>query len=387
MKKRGLVVVGSGPAGVSAAESFRRHDGSLPVTVLTADTESPYERPPLSKQYLRGQDLDADDIALHPRQWYGDSDVRIVAATTVERVDPSAHTIIVDGDAWPYSSLVLACGAGPVPLPVPGGEHALQLRSLTDAARLRERCAQAASAVVVGAGFIGCEAAASLALSGLAVTLVAPEQVPHAQRLGEQAGHRLLDLLRAAGVRYAGGVHVRAAGHNAVHLDNGVTVNTDVVLAATGVAPRGALARDAGLNTRQGRIVVGADMSTSAPDVYAAGDVALAHNDSAGRCLAVEHWQDAVDQGAIAGANAAGGSERWEAVPGFWSTIGDATVKYHAWGDGYQQSRMIQRDNGFAIWYARDGATVGVLTHNADDDYDLGAALIAAGEAPPVPTS
>jgi 3-phenylpropionate/trans-cinnamate dioxygenase ferredoxin reductase component len=166
-----------------------------------------------------------------------------------------------------------------------------------------------------------------------------------------------------------------------------VSIDCELVLAATGVAPRGDLAADAGLHMRESRIVVGADMRTSSPDVYAAGDVAFAYNTASGRHLAVEHWQDAMDHGAVAGAQAAGGHATWHAVPGFWSSIGDATVKYHAWGDGFHSSRVMERDDGFTVWYEADGKAVGVLTCNADDDYDLGEALIAAGRPSPVSTA
>jgi NADPH-dependent 2,4-dienoyl-CoA reductase/sulfur reductase-like enzyme len=125
-------------------------------------------------------------------------------------------------------------------------------------------------------------------------------------------------------------------------------------------------------------------MRTSSQHVYAAGDVAFAYNADAGRPIAVEHWQDATDQGAVAGTNAAGGHAKWTGVPGFWTTIGDTTLKYHAWGDGYDRSRLIERDGGFTVWYEARGAAVGVLTCNVDDDYDLAEDLITAGKAPPV---
>lgn len=124
-------------------------------------------------------------------------------------------------------------------------------------------------------------------------------------------------------------------------------------------------------------------MRTSAEGIYAAGDVALAHNGTAGRRIALEHWQDAVDQGEIAGNNAAGGDSEWAGVPGFWTTIGEATVKYHAWGDGYDRAYLVERGDGFTVWYESSGTLVGVLTHNGDDDYDRGEALIASRR--PVP--
>lgn len=220
---------------------------------------------------------------------------------------------------------------------MPVGEHAYQLRSLADAQRLRDAGVGSQSAVVIGAGFIGCEAAASLALRGVSVTLVAPNAAPQDKRLGLDAGERLRGLVTATGARYVGGVSVEEIRHGAVRLDNGVTIDCDLVLAATGVRPQGALADEAGLRMTDSRIVAGADMRTSAPDALAAGE------------------------------------------------IGDAAVKYHAWGDGYDRSRLVDHGDGFTAWYERNGATVGVLTLNADDDYERGETLIKNGQPVCVP--
>lgn len=380
MSTSGLLIIGSGPGGVSAAEAFREHDRVSPVRILTADPEPPYNRPPLSKDYLRGE---TDDVWLHPDEWYAERTIDLSSGVEVSAIDPKAHTVTVGSEVLSYDALVLACGAAPTPLPVPGGHFALSLRSLADAARLRRRADDAASAVVVGAGFIGCEVAASLALSGVAVTLLAPEEVPQEKRLGRAAGERLLTLVTDAGVRYVGGASVRALEEGVVHVGDGVGIDTDLVVAATGVRPRITLAEAAGLEVRDGRIVVGADMRASAPDVYAVGDIALAFNGGAGRHIAVEHWQDADDHGAVAGANAAGAASTWDEVPGFWSTIGEATIKHHAWGDGYEQDYLVTHDDGFTVWYEADGKAVGVLTCNADDDYDAGERLIAEGRPSP----
>jgi NADPH-dependent 2,4-dienoyl-CoA reductase/sulfur reductase-like enzyme len=174
MSEAGLVVVGSGPAGVSAAEAFRRHRVDSPVRILTADPAPPYARPPLSKEFLRGE---TDDVALHPAQWYAENRIELVRAR-VTRIDTAARTVVVGEERVAYSALILACGSAPTPLPVPGGEHAYQLRSLADAQRLRDAGVGSQSAVVIGAGFIGCEAAASLALRGVSVTLVARTRHP-----------------------------------------------------------------------------------------------------------------------------------------------------------------------------------------------------------------
>jgi 3-phenylpropionate/trans-cinnamate dioxygenase ferredoxin reductase component len=377
-----LLVIGSGPAGISAAESFREHDANGSIVILTDDPDHPYERPPLSKDYLRGE---TDEVAMHDAQWFAERRIELRHVGRVDGIGVTARTVSVGGQDMRYRSLVLACGSGPTPMPIPGGDKPLQLRSLADAARLREAGRAADSAVVIGAGFIGCEAAASLAMRGVNTTVVAPDAAPQITRLGPDAGARLRGLLEDAGVRYVGDVAVRAIDDGAVHLDNGVTIDTDLILAATGVTPRIDLAKRASLAIEDGRIVVGADMRTSVDGIYAAGDVALTFNTTADRHVAVEHWQDAMDQGAVAGANAAGASAQWDSVPGFWSTIGDATIKYHAWGDGYERCRMLDRNTGFTVWYESGGTAVGVLTYNADDDYDQGEKLIAGGRPAPVP--
>lgn len=382
MNGSGLIIVGSGPAGVAAAESFREHDTSAPVRILTADADLPYARPPLSKEFLRGA---TDDVALHPAQWFDDRAIEIAYGATVDRLDLTERSVYAGGRRHEYDALILACGAAPAPPPMPGGERAQLLRSLADAAALRDRAHTAGSAVVIGSGFIGCEAAASLALRGVPVTLVAPEALPQEKRLGTAAAERLRELVNDTGARHVGGVSVQEITEAGVRLDNGVTIDCDLVLAATGVEPQGRIAAEAGLSVDGPRIVVGSDMGASAPGVYAAGDVALAHHEVAGRRVATEHWQDAADQGTIAGTCAAGSQTKWVGVPGFWTSIGEATLKYHAWGDGYERSRLVDHREGFTVWYESGDVTVGVLTYNADDDYDLGERLIAEGR--PCPTS
>lgn len=382
MNQSGVVIVGSGPTGVAAAESFREHDADTPVRIFTADIDPPYARPPLSKEYLRGE---TDDVDLHPPRWFGDRAIELIGGAPVQRLDLAERAVFIGDERYGYDTLILACGAAPAPPPFPGGERALLLRSLADAGRLRAAATNASSAVVIGSGFIGCEAAASLALRGISVTVVAPAQLPQEKRLGREAAARLRDLVGEAGARHVGGVTVEEITEAGVRLDNGVTIDCDLVLAATGVAPQSRIAAEAGLRVDQSRVVVGSDMATSAPGVYAAGDVALAYHEVAGRHVATEHWQDAADQGSIAGTSAAGRQTKWDGVPGFWTTVGDATLKYHAWGDGYERSRLLDRGDGFTVWYDAGDVVVGVLTYNADDDYDLGERLIAEGRPAPVP--
>lgn len=379
MSNAGLLVIGSGPAGVAAAEAYRARQADHAVRILTADTDPPYQRPPLSKDFLRG---DTDDSTMEISRPF-----ETILQAQVDAIDVGQRVVTASGVRYEYDRLVIASGANPQPLPVSGGEKALLLRSFDDARRLREAATSATTSVVIGAGFIGCEAAASLAIRGLSVTLIAPEEFPQQKRLGRDAGMRLRRLVEATGVRFAGDARVASIGDGTVALEDGTTVAADLVLAATGVKPNATLAESAGITLQNGRIPVGPDMRTAVDGVWAAGDVAFAVNVDAGRALAVEHWGDAMDQGEVAGSTAAGDEAKWTGVPGFWTTIGDTDVKYHAWGDGYQNSRLIERDGGFTVWYESDGAVVGVLTCNADDDYEAGEELITASKPPPVDMS
>ena len=258
---------------------------------------------------------------------------------------------------------MLAVGSSPLPLPVPGGDHpaVLRLRSCSEGQALRSVAEDAGSVVVVGSGFIGCEAAASLRATGHDVTLVSSEPLPQHARLGPDAGARLAQWLEEDGVRLRGGVDVSAVEDGRVlHLSDGSAVPADLVLLAVGVRPRTSWVETSGVRCRQGRIVTDSSMATAFPGLYAVGDAALAHNATAGRRLPVEHWGEALRMGEVAGANAAGVAQEWAEVPGFWSEIGGRTLKYQAWGDGYDTVRFEAHDDcAFTVWYGRNGVLAG----------------------------
>jgi NADPH-dependent 2,4-dienoyl-CoA reductase/sulfur reductase-like enzyme len=237
--------------------------------------------------------------------------------------------------------------------------------------------------VVIGSGFIGCEAAAPLAGQGLEVTVVSQERVPQGERLGEQAGQRIAGWLRELGVQLIGGASVAGIENgNLVRLDGRDPVWADLVLAATGITPMVPLAEDAGVDLERGRVVVSASMRTSVAGLYAAGDVAHAYNAAAGRHLPVEHWGEAIAMGEVAGASCAGAATKeWAQAPGFWSEIGPHALKYAAWGDGYAGIRFDDHGGGaFTSWYlSEDDRVVGLLTHEADEDYEHGQHLVETG--------
>ncbi len=334
-----LAIVGGGPAALAAARGYRDAGGDGDVTLITQELVTPYRRPPLSKEYLRGE-LAEEELQLEPPEWYADNgvQVRLGAQMTAITDDVELHT----GETIPFDVCILATGGRPARL----FDGPMTLRSLADARRLRDLTGRA---TVIGSGFIGCEAAASLAMKGLDVTLVTDEDVPHAARLGVDAGRHIAAWLRQLGVTLQTG-----------------TKATEGTLMAVGVESE--------------RIPVDAGMRTSRQHVYAAGDAVKAHNDSAGRALAVEHWGEALNMGEIAGRNAAGEDRAWDVAPGFWSTIGTHTLKYAAWGDGFDETRMVEHAGGaFTVWYGSEGVTVGVLTHERDEDYERGKALVEQG--------
>jgi len=368
-----LVIVGGGPAALAAARGYRDAAGDGDVTILTPELVLPYQRPPLSKDFLRGE-MDDGDLPIEDEAWYENHGVDVRLGGEVATLDPATRTLTLGtGDTLRYDACVLATGAEPTVLPVPGAteDWVLLLRSLATARVLQLRAETAKTALVVGSGFIGCEAAASLAMRGVSVTLVSDEDVPQAKRLGSEAGRRIQGWLEALGVTLQ-------LGQEVDELQEGAA---DLILMAAGVTPRAGLGETAGLKTEDGRIVVDQHMRTSAEHVYAAGDVARAYNTKAQRHLAVEHWGEALNMGEIAGRAIAGDADaQWDVAPGFWSTIGPHTLKYVAWGDGFDEAKLVEHAGGaWTIWYGAEGRTVGVLTHERDDDYENGRTLIEAG--------
>ena len=317
----GFIAIGSGPAGLAAAEVFRRRHPDIPVRIITTDPALPYAKPPLSKSDLCGRQATLD---LHSPDWFVRHNVELLRGITVEHIDPGNREVVTAGGRhYPYWHLVLACGSTAVPLKVPGGEAALSLRSLADAVILRMVAVHAESAVVVGGGLIGCEAASSLATRGMLTTLVAPEPVPLLRRFGSEVGERVAKMLSDIGVRFIGS----ATGPRSRTLECSWTpvrrsgANSSCL--PPGCAPTSAR-NGGGHDTENGRFVVDERMHTSAVNVYAAGDVALAYNVTAGRRIPAEHWRDAAQQGRIAGQSAAGYPAAWDAVPEFSCTIGES---------------------------------------------------------------
>jgi len=381
-----LLVLGGGPAGLSAARTYRAAGARGAVAIVTDEHRMPYNRPPLTKDFLRGESSE-DELPIEDEAWLVEQDVGLVSGRAVA-LDPDERAVALSGGReLGYSSCVLATGAEPTRLPVPGADHprVRVIRTLDHVRELTARLRVGDSVVVIGSGFIGCEIGASLRRRGQDVTLVSDESEPNIGRLDTEPAERIHRWLEEEGIRLHLGTEVEEilpATDGWVEVRAGaVRTRGTIVVMAAGVAPRGELAAAAGLElSDDGAVPVTTAMRTAREGLYAAGDVAFAENASAGRRLRVEHWGDALGQGEVAGRSAAGQPAQWDAVPGFWSTIGDHTLKYAAWGDGFEQSRLEDHGDGaFTAWYGRDGKVVGVLAHEADEDYERGRELIARG--------
>jgi NADPH-dependent 2,4-dienoyl-CoA reductase/sulfur reductase-like enzyme len=380
----GLTIVGSGPAGLAAARAYREHGGDRPVTMITADGHPPYARPPLTKDYLRGES-DVDDLWLVPKKWFHDNDVSLRLGETAADLDAASRLLLLaDGREIGYLDLVLATGSSPTPLPVEGGDQPglIYVRDRVSGDRLREVAEHPAGRVaVIGSGFIGCEAAASLATRGIETVLVSNEELPHARRLGAAAGTRIQRWLNDTGVELRTGAALAAIERNhsgwRLRLEDDTTLAAAQVVCGGGAAPNLGLATLAGLAIENGGVRADASLRSSDPSVRVAGDIAYAYNTAAGRHLRVEHWGDAETHGEIAGGGVAGQHRTWNAAPGFWSTIGDRTCKYSSWGDGWDDYQVIGDDDSWVIWYRSGDAVCGVLTHENDDEYERGQELLS----------
>ena len=385
-----LVIVGSGPAGLGVARGYRDSGGAGTVLLVSADSHPPYARPPLTKEYLRGE-TGADELPLAPDSWYAEQQVTLRLGSPVTKVRPaSRHLTLSDGSTVAYRHLALATGSSPVPLGVPGGDDPglVYVRDRHSGEALRGIAERSGNVVVIGSGFIGCEAAASFALRGVSAILVTDEESPHAGRLGAAAGERITSWLEEVGVDLVLGDGVDALTRSddgwRVELVSGRSLVADAVVIGSGARPNLGLAESAGLRLDGGGISTDAFLQTSDSAIWAVGDVACAHNPVAGRALRVEHWGEAEAMGEIAGANiaaadASGATRGWEQAPGFWSTIGHHTLKYTAWGDGYDQSELVENGAGWAVWYAEDSIVVGVLCCDWDQAYERGRELVERG--------
>ena len=368
---RQIVIVGGGAAGFAAAEMLRRRDYQGSIVMLSAERAPPVDRPNLSKDYLAGS-APEDWLPLRPDEFYPDSSIELHLGSEVAAIDSARREIRLAGSASvAYDRLLLATGAEPVRLAVPGADqaHVYTLRSLADCRAIIEAAKDARRALVIGASFIGLEVAASLRARNIEVHVVAPEARPMERVLGGELGDFIRGLHEQHGVVFHLGETVTGFDSRRVILKSGGSLEADLVVAGVGVRPRLALAEQAGLKIDRG-VLVDPYLQTSAPDVYAAGDIARWPDPYSGAAIRVEHWVVAERQGQVAAANMLGSAERFAAVPFFWSQHYDVPINYvgHAeqWDDIAVEGNIDAKD--CLLRYKRGGRVLAVASIFRDLD-------------------
>jgi len=332
-----IVIVGAGAAGNSAAEKLRREGYAGKLTLVGSEGSLPVDRPNLSKDYLAGS-APEEWIPLRSEDFYREQRIEFVQAR-VNGIDPNAKAITLEGGArLSYDALLLATGAAAIRLNIPGGglPHVYTLRTLADSRAIIARAAGAKRAVLIGAGFIGLEAAAALRARGVEVTVVAPDSVPLERVLGQALGQAVQRLHEAHGVQFRLGQRPKAITEHSVLLEDGSELAADLVVFGVGVRPSTELAEGAGLAVDRG-VLVDQYLRTSAPDIFAVGDSARFPEARTGKLIRVEHWVVATRQGEVAALNLLGKNVPFDAVPFFWSAHYDCTISYLGHAESWER--------------------------------------------------
>jgi NADPH-dependent 2,4-dienoyl-CoA reductase/sulfur reductase-like enzyme/nitrite reductase/ring-hydroxylating ferredoxin subunit len=359
-----IVIVGGGAAGFAAAEILRREGYDRAITLLSADDSAPYDRPNLSKDYLAGT-AQEDWMPLRGDDFYAGQRIDLRLGAEVTDLDIRDRTVHVKDRRYPFGALLIATGAEPVRLSVPGSDagHVHYLRSMADSKAIIARAAGVKQAVVIGASFIGLEVAASLRAREVDVHVVAPEQRPMERILGPEVGAFVQQLHESHGVAFHLGRSVTRIDASGVVLDDGGTISAAMVVVGIGVRPRIALAERARLEIDRG-IMVDQYLETSAPAIFAAGDVARWPDPHSGERIRVEHWVVAERQGQTAARNMLGARRPFDMVPFFWSQHYDVALNYvghaEAWDAIDIDGSLDQHD--CRITYRTHERTVAVAT-------------------------
>jgi 3-phenylpropionate/trans-cinnamate dioxygenase ferredoxin reductase component len=365
---RTFVIVGASLAGAKAAETLRAEGFDERVILIGAEEERPYERPPLSKDYLRGE-VDRETVYVHPEGFYAEHDIELRLGRTAVSLNTAARELALDdGERLRYDRLLLTIGAEPRRLSIPGGEldDVLYLRSVADCDALRERLDRGGRVVVIGAGWIGAEVAASARQRGLEVTVIDPLTVPLERVLGTEVGAVYRDLHLDHGVRMLHGTGVEAFDGGTrverVRTTDGRELDCDFVVVGVGVQPRTALAAQAGLAVDNG-ILVDEHLQTGTPGVFVAGDAANAHHPFYGERIRVEHWANALHQGPVAARAMLGEPDVYDRLPYFFSDQYDVGMEYAGFARTWD--RVVFRGDPatrefIAFWLVEDRVVAGM---------------------------
>jgi 3-phenylpropionate/trans-cinnamate dioxygenase ferredoxin reductase component len=385
------VIVGASLAGAKAAETLRAEGFAGPVVLIGAESELPYERPPLSKDYLQGKSP-RDKIYVHPEQWYAEHQIQLRLGVAATEIDPAAHRVtLADGSSQQYAKLLLTTGSAPRRLPVPGADlnGVVYLRTVSDSDRIKAALETASRVAVIGAGWIGLETAAAARIAGADVTVLEALELPLLRVLGPETARVFAELHRDHGVdmRFEVGVAeiTGTAGRaTAVRLEDGTQVDVDLVIVGVGITPNSQLGAAAGLQVSNG-IVVGADLRSSDPDIYAAGDVANAFNPLFGKHIRVEHWANAVNQPPAAAKAMLGQAVSYDRVPYFYTDQYDLGMEYSGYVEpgGYEQV-VFRGDTAarefVAFWLDSASRVLAGMNVNIWDVNDAIQALVRSGK-------
>ena len=360
-----VVIVGGGAAGLAAADMLRRKGYDGPVTMISADGAAPYDRPNVSKDYLQGP-LPDEWMNLRVPEFYKEQRIDVVLNSRVSSIDIRQKQIqLPDGKSHKFGALLLATGADVIRLPIPGARDSdvFYVRTWSDARALFKRIETAKRVLVVGASFIGLEVAASLRSRGVEVHVVALENQPFERTLGAEVGGFFRALHESHGVIFHLGKTVARLDGNEASLNDGTKLEADFLVLGVGVRPSVSLAEQAGLEVDRG-VVVNEYLETSAPGIFAAGDIARWPDPHSGRPIRVEHWVVAERQGQVAARNILGYRERYDRVPFFWTQQYDVTLKYVGHAEKWD---AIETDGSFetkncAVRYRLGGKTLAVAT-------------------------
>jgi len=384
-----IVIVGGGLTAASAAKTLRTEGFDGGIRIIAAEDHNPYLRPPLSKEYLQGK-AGLDEVYIEKDDWYAANNVQVDRGTTVTALHPVDHEVETAAGRIHYDKLLLATGCSPRTLPIPGSDldGVMTLRTLDDSDRLKaELSGGGKNVVLIGAGWIGLEIASSATQLGNTVTVLERDPVPLGVVLGDELGTYFTEYQRSKGVTIRPSVNITGitgtdGAVSGVALEGGETVPADLVLIGVGVVPNVSLAKDAGLDVQNG-ITTDAALHTSAPDIFAAGDVAFSLHPVIGTHIRSEHWANALNSGEVVAKSMLGQSVVHDMIPYFYTDQFDLGMEYSGYGTLTKGADVVYRgdpkSNEFIAFWVADGKVVAGMNVNVWDVNEAVQGIITRG--------